>query len=658
MLPPPKLSQLRYIEKPEEIMQPVNRKVRDLLRADLWATQAQRLMLSVRTTTHGVLGEQFQLRTLFDLASENIADLAGRIGLRGVDGRKALSGFLAIVILLSAVAVGALPMPTVASSTNVLTNGGFESGFSSQANGAVGNGWNSFTNGGAVKVSFWDDTWAPTLADGAHSQGIGFSTVGIEENEQDRFAGIYQTVRLVDWAQYTLNMQGLLRSTRLDGDPYRYVVQVGWTWGPQPNWNAVTNWQDTNWWDFQDRENPGAMSPFSTNFQAEQGYATIYVRLWKKWWAPEEEVNLNLDAITLTGPAPMYSGGVAGQVTPNTGGPVAGYDPNLNNVPAANQGATGSQSAACVAGEMIYNGGFELGFNPIALGNVGRGWGYFSNGGNANFGFHNDQWPAVVAEGRSSQLLSIDTRNRWPADGDRVAGIYQQVGGLVANNTYQLDMRGILRGEGGDTSDQWRFVAEWGYTTNGSTDWTQVNNWETLTFGDIQSRTAPGAIGSFSRQFTAPSSSIVLFVRALSKWPVPDQEYNLNIDAISLRGCGGTGGPVTPPPSGCVYVVRPGDTLSKIAASAGTTVQVLMQINNITNPNIIFVGQHINLPNCGTPPPQPTPPPAAGGTCVVQPGDTLSAIAKRFGTTVAVLQHLNGIANPNLIFVGQILKLP
>lgn len=641
-------------------MQPVHRKVGDLLRADLWATQAQRLQLSVNR----LIERNPKLRTIIDSAHDSASSLLDQTGLRKVNRRKALSGFLAIVILLSAVLVSAIPSNTIASSTNVLTNGGFESGFSTQAGyGAVGNGWNAFTNGGAVKTSFWDDTWAPTISEGAHSQGIGFSTVGVGENEQDRYAGIYQTVRLVDWAEYTLNMQGLLRSTRLDGDPYRYVVQVGWTWGAQPNWQAVTNWQDTNWWDVHDRENPGAKSSFTTNFQAQQGYATVYIRVWKKWWAPEEEVNLNLDAINLTGPSPLYGGvgGSVGGVVQGIGGPVAGYDPNLTNVPAANQGNSGSGTvnASCIAGEMIYNGGFEVGFNPVALGNVGRGWGYFSNGGNANFGFFNDQWPVVVAEGRSSQLIAIDTRDKWPADGDRVAGIYQQVGNLIPGQTYQLDMRGVLRGEGGNTADPFRFVAEWGYTTNGSTDWTQVNNWEMLTFGDIQPRTAPTSIGSFSRQFAAPTSSIVIFVRGLSKWPVPDQEYNLNVDAISLRGCGGTGGPVTPPPSNCVYVVRPGDTLSKIAASVGTTVQVLMSLNNIANPNIIFVGQRIILPNCGGPEPQPpAPQPPSGRTCIVQPGDTLSSIARAQNTTVAVLQRLNGIANPNLIFVGQILKLP
>lgn len=53
-----------------------------------------------------------------------------------------------------------------------------------------------------------------------------------------------------------------------------------------------------------------------------------------------------------------------------------------------------------------------------------------------------------------------------------------------------------------------------------------------------------------------------------------------------------------------------------------------------------------------------TTPPASGGTYTVVKGDTLSGIAARYGTTWQALQALNGLANPNLIKPGQVLKVP
>ncbi len=57
------------------------------------------------------------------------------------------------------------------------------------------------------------------------------------------------------------------------------------------------------------------------------------------------------------------------------------------------------------------------------------------------------------------------------------------------------------------------------------------------------------------------------------------------------------------------------------------------------------------------PAPQPVAPPQAV-TYTVQPGDTLYAIAVKYGTTVQAISAANNIANPNLIRVGQVLKIP
>lgn len=105
--------------------------------------------------------------------------------------------------------------------------------------------------------------------------------------------------------------------------------------------------------------------------------------------------------------------------------------------------------------------------------------------------------------------------------------------------------------------------------------------------------------------------------------------------------------PVTPPPSsGVVYYVRKGDTLRSIASRLSTTVEAILQVNpQITNANLIYVGQAITLP-------------AGISAYIVQKGDTLRIIANKFGTTVDALLALNpNITNANLIYVGQVINV-
>lgn len=120
--------------------------------------------------------------------------------------------------------------------------------------------------------------------------------------------------------------------------------------------------------------------------------------------------------------------------------------------------------------------------------------------------------------------------------------------------------------------------------------------------------------------------------------------------------------------SALTYRVVWGDTLTSIAGRFGTTISTILQANpQITNPNRIYAGQDLEIPTGDTTPtpepppgttPTPTPPPTGSQIYVVQPGDTLSAIARRFNTSVTAIAQVNGISNVNYIYVGQRLTIP
>lgn len=96
-----------------------------------------------------------------------------------------------------------------------------------------------------------------------------------------------------------------------------------------------------------------------------------------------------------------------------------------------------------------------------------------------------------------------------------------------------------------------------------------------------------------------------------------------------------------------IYMVKRGDTLSKIASRYNIDMHTLAQINDIEDVNKIYVGQVLSIPPSNN----------QAVYYTVKNGDTITYIAKRYGVMVQDIVKLNGLENPNLIYVGQRLRI-
>ncbi|MGD9046774.1 MAG: LysM peptidoglycan-binding domain-containing protein [Anaerolineae bacterium] len=117
---------------------------------------------------------------------------------------------------------------------------------------------------------------------------------------------------------------------------------------------------------------------------------------------------------------------------------------------------------------------------------------------------------------------------------------------------------------------------------------------------------------------------------------------------------------LVPPVSaqGQAHVVRRGETLYAIAARYGTTVQAISSANGLRNPSYIYAGQRLIIPRGrSSGGTTSAPATATGGAYTVRRGDTLWSIATRHGTTIAALRQANGLGS-NVIYTGQRLVIP
>lgn len=95
-----------------------------------------------------------------------------------------------------------------------------------------------------------------------------------------------------------------------------------------------------------------------------------------------------------------------------------------------------------------------------------------------------------------------------------------------------------------------------------------------------------------------------------------------------------------------VYIVQKGDTLYSVAMANNTTVDELKKANNLTS-NILSTGQLLKIPSALLP----------ESTYTVKKGDSLYSIANKYNTTVDELKRINNLTS-NILSIGQVLKLP
>ena len=111
--------------------------------------------------------------------------------------------------------------------------------------------------------------------------------------------------------------------------------------------------------------------------------------------------------------------------------------------------------------------------------------------------------------------------------------------------------------------------------------------------------------------------------------------------------------PGDPLPDTVVHIVQQGETLFSISRRYGLTVSAIAHANGIPDPRRIYVGQRLVIPNG-----EPVLADDETISYVVSPGDTLASVALRYNTTWQTLAEINGLLSPNVSYVGQVVQVP
>lgn len=495
---------------------------------------------------------------------------------------------LIAVVVCAVVASGVIALPRVFSANGLgerLANGGFEEGFGPDG---VALGWQRFDNGGRASYGWYDETWSKVIYEGKHAQLIEINSKSWFPTHPDRYAGIFQTVSVVPGKPYQLTINALMRSTEGDmiSSGYGYRVQYGLDFSGGQDWTTVPTWVDIGLNDEWPRTSPGGYYTYVANVVPTGSRLTIYIRGWKKWAQPNREFDLDLDAVSLKGnapvdselpivsitvpPCPMVGQKVPVSVhasndvgitqmtltdngvlvcsasstvgvltldrtcdwTPSTAGPhtLVASVTDVGGTPAT---FTNSLVVGNVV-EYLVNGSFEGGFQASGVANS---WTAFNNDGRARYGYYDETWQPATFDGANAQLIEINTLNLLDNDADRYSGIWQKVSGLTPGAQYQLTVRAMMRStEANFKASGYGYRVQFGIDYNGGTDWQAVGPWTDIGLNTEYPRLSPGTYFTFNTWVTASSDTLTLYVRGWKKWAQPNREFDLDIDGLSLRG--------------------------------------------------------------------------------------------------------------------------
>jgi len=266
------------------------------------------------------------------------------------------------------------------------------------------------------------------------------------------------------------------------------------------------------------------------------------------------------------------------------------------NMPILEEGDTGKEVE--ILQEKLWNLGFYAG-------NTTGSFGSTTEGSVIDFQSENALPPTGVVDSNTWEVLLYQTQSQFPLTSATLPTLRQGDSGPYVERL-QTSLRQVLAYSGPITGnfDQATFNA--------------VRN-----FQIINRLTATGVVD-------------------LNTWSALEYLY------APLSNCEGIG----PPPEEEFYTVVAGDTLWAIANRFGLTVDELKSLNNLTSNNL-SIGQRLRIRAGAT-----TPPPTGEyDTYIVRSGDTLWALASRFNTTVAELRRINNLTSDNLS-IGQQLLVP